>query len=75
MGRDDEPAAFPAHTVTVPGFAIGKTEVTNAEYLEFVNATDHVAPSNWTNKHPDQGTENWPVASVAFPLVFGFALT
>ncbi|HEY6189690.1 MAG TPA: protein kinase, partial [Pyrinomonadaceae bacterium] len=40
MGRNDgPPAEAPAHSVTVSDFSMDKTEVTNAEYAEFVNET------------------------------------
>ena len=38
-GRDKEPYEYGEHQVTVGNFAIGKTEVTNAEYLDFVKET------------------------------------
>jgi len=65
MGRNKEAYEFGEHTVSVSGFAIGKTEVTNAEYLEFVKATNRVAPTNWSVGQPVKGTEKWPVAYVS----------
>lgn len=42
---------FPKHTVQVDGFYMDKTEVTNAQFLEFVTATGYVTqaemPLNW----------------------------
>lgn len=65
MGRDDgEPVAFPAHEVAVGNLQISKTEITNAQYLEFVKETGHVTPSNWTGGMPLKGTENRPVTFV-----------
>ena len=54
MGTDDaqaDPAERPAHRVRVHGFWIDRTEVTNAEFRAFVNATGYVTtaerPVDW----------------------------
>ena len=65
MGRNREAYEYGEHMVTVPNFAIGKTEVTNAEYLEFVKAVGHISPKNWSNGLPVERTENRPVAYVS----------
>ncbi len=45
IGSDEGPlAADPAHTVTLDGFAIDRTEVTNGAFAEFLNAVGAVAP-------------------------------
>ena len=41
-GSDEE---FPMHTVTLDGFWINRTEVTNAQYRLFVDASAHPAPT------------------------------
>ncbi len=65
MGFGDANAVSgPVHSVEVPGFWIDKTEVTNAEYLEFVKATNHTAPSHWVNGAPLHGSELKPVRFV-----------
>ena len=38
---------WPAHDTPVGAFAIDRTEVTNAEYAEFVKATSHAPPPDW----------------------------
>jgi formylglycine-generating enzyme required for sulfatase activity len=50
FGWDNE---FPAHSVHVPEFSIDVYNVTNGEYLEFVEATGAAAPHFWT-RHEDQ---------------------
>ena len=45
FGWDNE---FPAHRVDVPAFSIQKHNVTNGEYLEFVESTGAPAPHFWT---------------------------
>lgn len=67
MGRDDgDPKSKPAHSETVEGFWMDKTEVTNSEYLDFVNETKHVAPKNWSEGRPLAGSEMLPVRHVSF---------
>jgi formylglycine-generating enzyme required for sulfatase activity len=74
MGRNDGPAEeAPAHSVTVKPFYMGKTEVTNAQYAEFVQATGYLAPSDkeapywkpWVDDRPPDGQELWPVRNVS----------
>lgn len=74
MGRDDGPAEEkPAHTVTVKPFYIDKTEVTNAQYAEFVQATKYAPPLDkeadywkpWVGDKPPAGQEQWPVRNVS----------
>ena len=65
MGRNKEAYEYGEHTVTLSGFAIEKTEVTNAEYYEFIKATNHTAPKNWSAGQPVKYTEKWPVAYVS----------
>jgi len=66
MGRNVEPYEYGEHKVQIASFEIGKTEVTNAEYLEFVNAMKRVPPKNWAaNGRPILGTEMRPVTYVS----------
>lgn len=74
MGFGDANAVSgPVHSVDVPGFWIDKTEVTNAEYLDFVKATKHTAPSHWVNGAPLAGTEKKPVRFVDLDDANAFA--
>ena len=47
FGWDNE---FPAHQVEVPAFTIDKHNVTNGEYLDFMNATGAPPPHFWLRK-------------------------
>ncbi len=60
MGRSDvDPEdeshgnEYPAHAVNVKPFQMDKTEVTNAEYAEFVKATKYPAPrgAQWRQRN------------------------
>lgn len=44
---------------------IGRTEVTNGQYLEFVRATGHPAPAYWDDDLPPGGLEQFPVERVS----------
>jgi formylglycine-generating enzyme required for sulfatase activity len=66
---------WPAHAATVGAFSIDRTEVTNAEYAEFVKETGHSAPpgSEWTGNKPAPGMERLPVVNVSFDDAKEFA--
>jgi formylglycine-generating enzyme required for sulfatase activity len=65
---------WPAHEVTVGPFAIDRTEVTNAEYAEFVKKTGHAPPPGiWEGKTPSPGTERLPVSNVSYEDATQFA--
>lgn len=80
MGADNqqaEPDEYPKHNVTVNGFWIDKTEVTNAQFEKFVKATGYITTAerkpdwNELKKQMPPGTEK-PADSllVAASLVF-----
>jgi formylglycine-generating enzyme required for sulfatase activity len=50
-----------------------KTEVTNAEYGDFVRETNHPPPTHWAGSKPSFGTERWPVVNVSIEDVNAFA--
>ena len=54
----------PRSRVNLPGYWIGRTEVTNAQYLRFVQATRHRAPDHWKGGAIPAGLENFPVVYV-----------
>ncbi len=73
MGRNVEAYEYGEHTVQVSPFQVTKTEITNAEYLEFVKDTGHVPPSNWSEKKPLPNTENKPVSYVSLDDALAYA--
>jgi formylglycine-generating enzyme required for sulfatase activity len=67
IGRDDgDDIEKPIHQVTLIAFYIDKTEVTNAEYKKFVDATGHKTPPHWKNGLFESGKENFPVVQVSW---------
>jgi len=66
MGRNDgPPQERPEHPVTVPKFFMDRTEVTNAEYADFVRDTNYETPADWVRGKPLPGQERWPVMGVS----------
>lgn len=56
----------PAMLVTMPAFYVDRSEVTNAQYEAFVQATGHRAPSHWPGGvMPEQLAEH-PVVNVSY---------
>jgi formylglycine-generating enzyme required for sulfatase activity len=64
---------WPAHDASVGAFAIDRTEVTNAEYADFVKAANHAPPSDWGSNVPPAGRERLPVTNVSFDDANAFA--
>ena len=68
MGSNDAPYADekPAHRVWVGDFRIGAYPVTNAQYEEFVLATQHEAPAHWRGPRAPAELRNHPVVAVSW---------
>jgi formylglycine-generating enzyme required for sulfatase activity len=74
MGRNDGPLQErPEHSVTVPKFLMDRTEVTNAEYAQFVHDMNYPPPADWGKDKPLLGQELWPVADVSAADAQAFA--
>jgi serine/threonine-protein kinase len=74
MGRaDGEEQEGPPHNVTVAAFFIDRTEVTNAEYAQFVQETKHPAPKHFSDNRPVKGQGQWPVTNVSLEDAKAFA--
>jgi formylglycine-generating enzyme required for sulfatase activity len=57
---------LPLRRVVVGDFAVGGTEVTNAQYAEFVQAAAHRAPFGWKDGKFPAGAENYPVGWITW---------
>jgi serine/threonine-protein kinase len=65
MGRESgDVYEGPPHDVTVKPYFLDKTEVTNKQYAEFVQATGYSPPSDWVNGTFQVGTGDLPVVNV-----------
>ncbi|MEP7214382.1 MAG: SUMF1/EgtB/PvdO family nonheme iron enzyme, partial [Acidobacteriota bacterium] len=75
MGRSDgAEIERPEHEVTVADFNMDKTEVTNAEYSQFVQDTNYKdLPAHWVNGKPIAGQETMPVRFVSAADADAFA--
>lgn len=66
MGRNDgPPQERPEHSATVQKFYVDRTEVTNAEYADFVRETNYESPNHWVGGKPLTAEERWPVVNVS----------
>lgn len=76
MGRTNGGDLFesPEYEAEVKDFSIDKTEVTNAEYYDFVKAKNYnPIPSNWENGKPLTSEMNLPVRYVNLEDIKAFA--
>lgn len=60
-GRDNEK---PQHRVFLDSYAIGRFEVSNAQYARFLEATGQVAPKYWKDGKVPGGQDDVPVVGV-----------
>lgn len=56
----------PVERVLVDRFAIAETEVTNAEYSEFIRETGHSSPHGWDGHNFPADTADYPVVNVSW---------
>jgi formylglycine-generating enzyme required for sulfatase activity len=74
IGRDGaDPLEQPEHKVNLPSFFIDRSEVTNAAYKNFVDATHHKAPSNWSGTSFPEGRADFPVTGVTWQDAVDYA--
>ena len=57
---------MPLRRVNVEAFSIGETEVTNAQYADFVEDTKHKAPADWKDGKFAPGTDDYPVVGITW---------
>jgi formylglycine-generating enzyme required for sulfatase activity len=73
IGSDDSPDERPLRSVRLPAFLIDQYEVSNDDFLAFVQATGHPAPPEWRGRKPARGRERHPVVSVTWDDAAAYA--
>lgn len=74
MGRNGGlPNEEPEHEIEIKDFWLDRTEVTNAEYYEFVKESGYNPPRHFENGKPISGDMNAPVRFVSIDDVNAFA--
>jgi formylglycine-generating enzyme required for sulfatase activity len=67
IGRNGaDPLEEPQHKVDLPSFFLDRTEVTNAAYKKFVDATGHKPPTNWNGANIPNQRDNFPVTGITW---------
>jgi formylglycine-generating enzyme required for sulfatase activity len=56
----------PVKRTMVEDFSIAETEVTNAQYAEFIRETGHRPPAGWNKDVFPKGTDDYPVVNVSW---------
>lgn len=56
----------PAHKVTLENYFLGKHEVTNQEYYEFVKEENYLTPSHWIKGTYPKGQETFPIVNISW---------
>jgi serine/threonine-protein kinase len=68
IGRDSggDENERPAHAVTIDPFFLDRTEVTNEQYLKFIEATRYAPPPAWLGPRFPEGLDQYPVTDVTW---------
>ncbi len=72
MGGGKYDAEKPVHRVHLERFQIARVPVTNAQYLFFVEATEHRPPGHWEDGRPPRDLESHPVVNVTWHDVMAY---
>ncbi len=67
MGTNDRlPDEGPEHKVSIPAYYIDKYEVTNLQYKQFIDDTNHKSPNHFRNRTFPDGKADHPVVYVSW---------
>jgi formylglycine-generating enzyme required for sulfatase activity len=69
LAEDDE---TPKHKVVLKEYLIGKTPLTNAQYLAFVKTAGHQPPDHWSQGAIPNDKEQYPVVNVSWKDAMAF---
>ncbi len=64
--KSGDPCEKPPYKINLEAFYIGKYEVTNQEYRDFVTESGYAAPQHWEGNQIPPGLEKHPVTWVSF---------
>ena len=64
---------LPKHSATTDAFFMDKTEVTNRQYKEFLEAKYHTPPPHWDRSNYPQGQGDHPVTNVTLNDAMAYA--
>jgi formylglycine-generating enzyme required for sulfatase activity len=64
--KDARDREQPQHKLDLPDYYHARTPVTNAQYLAFVQQTNHRQPKHWEKGEPPSGKEDHPVVYVSW---------
>lgn len=66
-------SAYTGKEITVNGFLLDQTPVTNEEYACYIEETGNAPPKHWWNKCPPSALANHPVVNVSYDEADRFA--
>ena len=67
MGSDSTNSdEAPMQSLYQPPFYIDRHEVTNADYKDFIETTDHPAPTHWPDRMFPSGEDNYPIVGISW---------
>lgn len=66
FGSEDGPECFYPQTIELPAFYLDRTEVSNAEYRRFLEATNHPEPVMWRTFGYDSTLADRPIVGVSW---------
>lgn len=56
----------PIKRAIITDFSIAETEVTNAQYSEFIKETGHKSPAGWNKEVFPKDTDNFPIVNISW---------
>ena len=66
-------SAYGATDISVTGFMLDQTPVTNKMYAQYIKETGSLPPDHWWQKKPPENLLNHPVVGISFKDASGFA--
>jgi serine/threonine protein kinase/formylglycine-generating enzyme required for sulfatase activity len=64
---------YPQHKISIDGFYVDRFEVTNCQYKEFIDATNHPAPDHWIGRDYQLLKDFEPVVGITYQDAVDYA--